>query len=1121
MAGGLLNRLRQGLGLAGGAGARAPGGAPARRIEDHFRDLAKAGRGLPGAAARYVALGDNPSVLSTLQGRAARDCWRMRMRTYPPRDAADVFANPAEWRIDEMRRMGEVLAAVEPITYDWGYFGTRKSPDWLRHVVTLWLGHDRKAQPIGTLLALADETEQRLAAALDIVFCRDTASYGSSNSVDRFAGVGDWLAGAHDGVVAALPGLAADVRAELSVAVGRFGLHRAYLDLLLESATGTSKKARTTARQALTGADGAALVAALRAQFPGAAPGRRAELVEVAAAALGDMAAALLSEWREGEGSAKVLAALDQVSAALRPAPAPAAGTPAPWRIDGPRGYAAVDGSWVELPAPEPLPDPGPVPPRLLRVLDPAVAEFNRMLAAGKAEANAQARDERRWHWSRQFSPRGEGDIAKLAWLAEGTQPVDAQRAQPMLDWLRFHQFKHPAVGEFLRDPRLTLHHLARLAVATTNGFLHGVTGDWSGPIGAAVLHRLANGADVRNFLALWEKAGGKDHISEHLTRFWHSPLPDLEVPIWPVLCARFAQLDEALGLVPQTGAEPMRPIHALELLAMFPRLPERYRARLMLLAGDSSARLREAARALLQQTPGIGGAIALQLQDGRQETRALAADWLAARGEREQAPAIRKALAKERSDLARAAMITALERLGEDVSEYFDHEALVKEARAGLARPRPKGLEWLRLDRLPALAWRDGTPVDPVLSEWWVVLAAKLKQPGGKRADEPVARSAGARGCPFGSAGRSWPAGPTRTRARRPTRKPMPMPRGHVDATLRQNIDMAKRYPQSAAYWPTDRATVFAQLKQMKAGTYLGSAADSKGVLALATRVNGADAAQRVRAFLKDHGQRVSQAKALLELLAAVGSGAALQLVLAAANRSKQRSVQAHAAALVEEIAERNGWSAAQLADRTIPTGGFDADGAQEIECGDNRSYRLRLDAQDAVMILNAEGREVKALPGPRIDAERPAVEAAKKQLATARKEVKQVLAAQAERLQEAMCLQRSWERGEWESFVAGHPIVGRLAARLVWQGVDGPTFRPLATAATPTPPTATCRLRTLRRSGWRIPRCSIARPSPPGAGTCPTMRWRRRSTSSDATCRRWARGRTRHARSPTARAG
>jgi hypothetical protein len=184
--------------------------------------------------------------------------------------------------------------------------------------------------------------------------------------------------------------------------------------------------------------------------------------------------------------------------------------------------------------------------------------------------------------------------------------------------------------------------------------------------------------------------------------------------------------------------------------------------------------------------------------------------------------------------------------------------------------------------------------------------------------------------------------------------------------------------------------------------------------------------------------------------VLAAIGTGSALQVILGAANRTKQRSVQTYAAELVEAVAERNGWTAAQLADRTIPTGGFDASGEQDLDCGEDRTYRLRLDEEDAVIILNADGKEVKALPAARIDEEQPLIDAAKKQLANAKKEVKQVLAAQSERLQEAMCLARTWERSEWENFVAGHPIVGRLAARLVWQGLDAEgqplaTFRPL----------------------------------------------------------------------------
>lgn len=1042
---GLLNRPRKGSARSSDPLAGKGDGPPAGRISDHFKGIGKVARDLPDQVTRFVIEGDNPSVLLTLQGSAARTAWRERPRYYPPRDEPQVFANLGAWRVDQMRRMGEAIAALEPITHGYGYCGTKKSPDWLRHVTTIWLGRDRKEQPIATLVALVEELGQDTALMLDILFSHDVASYGSGNSVDRFAGVGEWLVDARDAVHAALPALGADVRAELTAAIGRLKLHHVYFGLLLDTATGSSKKARIMARQALTGADTAALVDALRAQFQTAASGRKAELVEVAAAALGEAGALLLAEWRAGESSAKVLAALDRASLSVRPAaPSPDQEKRSQRRLDGPQGYTAVDGSWVEL-APEPLPEPSLVPPEVLRLLEPAMAEFNRLLAAGKAEA----REDKDWHWSRLYSAKDSRDLERLAQLLGETQPIQLQRDQQAVDWLRLHQLRHPALSEFLHDPRLTLHHLVRLAVVMSNGYIHGLLGDWSGPIGAAVRHRLANGADIRTILALWVRAGGRDHIREHLTRQWYPPLPELETPIWPALCQHFAELDEALGLVPQSGGEAMQRMPALELLGMFPKLPERYRVPLMLLAGDSSARLRQAVRVLLRHTSGIGSAIALQLQDGRQETRALAAEWLATRGEREQTPAIRKALTTERSDLARAAMITALERLGEDVSEYFDQAMLVREAKAGLAKPRPKGLEWLPFDRLPLLKWKDGAPVDSALPEWWTVLAARLKQPGGNALinlwlDRLSPEDAHRLGWMILT---GWIDEDTRM----PTDEDAnAYAAQHVDATLRQNLSFVKQFPQGAHHWPTDRSAVFAQLKRAKAGTCLGSAADSKGLLALATRVNGADAAQRIRVFLKDHGSRVSQAKALLELLAAIGTGSALQLLLSAANRSKQRSVQAHAAALVEAVAERNGWSAAQLADRTIPTGGFDSVGMQELDCGESRAYRLQLDSRDAVIILNADGREVKALPGPRIDEERPMIEAAKKQLATARKEVKQVLAAQTERLQEAMCLQRSWPLTEWQSFVAGHPIVGRLAARLVWQGLDAggqpvATFRPL----------------------------------------------------------------------------
>ena len=1059
MAGGIFDRLLGRLRTVSEAGglASGPGGdLPIGTLTRYFEILAKVDRKLPAAAGRYVAEGDNPSIILTLQAADTQRLWRSTYRPWPDSGGKALFYDLRKWRTDQMQRLGEVLTALQPITSDWGHFGTRKSPEWLRHLVTLWLGREQKNQPIGVLGDLAALTGDPIGPVLDILFARDPHNYRVTNSAGRFAGLGQWLTGSQDRIIAATPALGADVRAELAAALGRLGLQNTFRDLLLDLACGSAKTVRTSARASLTACAKAPLAAALEDRFAKAAPGAKVELIAVAAGCLGAEGKPLLARWRESETAAKVIAALDQASGTMglppvpRAAPAAAPGTPAalytlPARDDGPEGYTAVDGSWVDAGGPLNIPGPSPVPPEVLAILEPAVEAFNRVLAKGKAEA---ARE--RWHWSRQLHPKDKGTLKAIGRLAEGNAPLVSGSYRPAVDWLSLHQFKHPAVDAFFHDPRLTLRHLVRLGMAMSNSYIYHLLSDYSGAVGRAVRARLADPEALRSFLALWREAAGKDIVSEQLQNRWSwAGLPDFGGPVWPLLCTRFADLDEALGIAPQSGTEPKLAMRGLEMLEQFPILPARYRNRMMALASDTSARTRDKARALLKDTAGIDEAIAVQLSDGKQETRALAAEWLASRGASAQIPAIRAALAKDKSDVARAAMITALERLGDDVSDLFDPELLVKEAKAGLAKTKPKGLDWFPFAMLPQLHWADGTAVDPALPRWWVTLAAKLKQPGGNALINLWLD----RLAPGDAHKLGWMVltGWIDEDTRRPSdEEANAYAAQNVDAVLKQNIANAKRWPQSADYFPTDRSIVFARLKRDKAGVYLGTAADSKGVLALAARVNGADAAGRIRPFLKDHGSRTSQAKALLEVLAAIGTSSALQALLAAANRMKQRSVQDFAGKLVDDIAARNGWTPAQLADRTVPTGGFDQGGTQELDLGIDRTYRLQLGADDAIVILNPDGREVKALPAARVDDEKPLVDAAKKQLSNARKEVKQVLEAQTARLQEAMFLQREWDAAEWESFLAGHPLVGRLAARLVWEGLDADSaplalFRPL----------------------------------------------------------------------------
>src|SRR5262249_59821006 len=109
---------------------------------------------------------------------------------------------------------------------------------------------------------------------------------------------------------------------------------------------------------------------------------------------------------------------------------------------------------------------------------------------------------------------------------------------------------------------------------------------------------------------------------------------------------------------------------------------------------------------------------------------------------------------------------------------------------------------------------------------------------------------------------------------------------------------------------------------------------------------------------YLKAHGQRTSQASALLEMLAAKADPVALQVVIAAATRLKQKGVQKFAGELITKVAEARDWTLDELADRTVPTAGFDEDGVLALPCGEGgKIYEARLDAGLGTIVRKPSG--------------------------------------------------------------------------------------------------------------------------------------------------------------------
>ncbi len=493
---------------------------------------------------------------------------------------------------------------------------------------------------------------------------------------------------------------------------------------------------------------------------------------------------------------------------------------------------------------------------------------------------------------------------------------------------------------------------------------------------------------------------------------------------VWQIAAAHLPLLIDAL---PPRGTDLSKAQRALEIIADFPSLPQDLVQPLLFVAIDDRARLRDAAQALLADVPGIDDQLIAILSDKRQAVRANTARFLADREAAAALPALVKRLKTEKSELARADLISAVARLGGDTTPYLGRDALMKEAQTFVGKLPAAKIDWLPLSSAPPLIWANGSIADPVLLDAWLRLALKLKAPLGSplfglHFDQMTPDSV--------TAVADWVL---KSWINYDTDRP-------VGAAMRAKAEeRAKRVMASGTSWMVQVGYTYEQLTdvflgQMTSG-YPNSGADSKGILALTHRATPATAGPMIARYLKQHGKRVSQAKAMVETLYGMGSQDAVQVLVATATRFKQRTVRELAEKLVKELAETRGWTQDELADRSVPTGGFEDDGTLLLEVGeDAKPYLAGLSSDLTVKLFNPQGKEVKAIPTGK-DAN---TKEAKSLLSAAKKVIKTAQAQQQARLYDAMVGGRCWERQTWQDDLIHHPIMQRLIERVIWRGLD-----------------------------------------------------------------------------------
>ncbi|MBZ9558922.1 MULTISPECIES: DUF4132 domain-containing protein [unclassified Modicisalibacter] len=733
---------------------------------------------------------------------------------------------------------------------------------------------------------------------------------------------------------------------------------------------------------------------------------------------------------------------------------------------DGPDGYHTHDGRLIAPPPPQPR--------DATRVADDVRDELTALIEAVRDQAKADhaQRAELKKRQSKPFDEPFETDAVDLmvALLRdELREKSDRQEAghyffAPLrFEYGKARELYRARMKRILARQDISLEALTRIGLAARESrrffseFLDLAFNDryHSGTVADALLERLRKGDDLRRVIAEIERADidfreylanaiDNAHISGRET-----PEPVNET-VWAALLPYLDLLDQQfLRRHNQSDDE-----RALGLMRLFPELPGRFLEAVLSRAGDSDPGIKTSSRALLAPIGGLTPIIAQGLTDGKAKSRADAAQWLAERGYEDALPPLLAAAEKEKDVAAKAAILKALVRLGHDVSTFFSREALQEEAEKGLAKTRVDYSELFDPDDLPVLHWAGGERVDATLVKWWFARAHKLKAPGG----DPLLRMALER--------------LERTDAQR---------LGQTVFNAWIAFDTVHPSSEAADAEASEQAAEYAAWRQRSDPTYTeamahaeirrevlarmpNSAHPHRGLLALCCLMPAAEMARIGRRYLKNHGKRAPQCRAILEAMAANPDPVVVQALLDVAKRHKQPGGRRLAGELVDRIAEEQDWTREEMADRVVPTAGVDESGVLDLTIGD-KAYAARLVEDDKLtlklQILNPQGRPVGSLPTIKPDPDAPApvgggedeatqAKSAKKLLSDARKELKQTVENQKARLFESMCTERRWTKADFEAFILEHPIMSRLAQRLVFEGRDAQgdilcLFRPM----------------------------------------------------------------------------
>ncbi|AKV04754.1 Molybdate metabolism regulator [Labilithrix luteola] len=173
------------------------------------------------------------------------------------------------------------------------------------------------------------------------------------------------------------------------------------------------------------------------------------------------------------------------------------------------------------------------------------------------------------------------------------------------------------------------------------------------------------------------------------------------------------------------------------------------------------------------------------------------------------------------------------------------------------------------------------------------------------------------------------------------------------------------------------------------------------------------------------------------LDVLATIGSDVALMMLNGIVQKVKFKGLQERARDKMDEIAEKRGLTAEELADRLVPDLDLEDDGSKTLDFGP-RSFRVGFDETLSPFVMDASGTRLKDLPKPNSKDDAALAGASVEAWKAMKKDARTLSALEILRLELAMSNERRWAAKDFEAFLVRHPLLVHLVRRLVWGTFD-----------------------------------------------------------------------------------